>query len=30
LKEFPGAYSVASPDKTKEQPGVMLWIEPAP
>ena len=30
LKEFSGGYSVASPDKTKEQPGVMLWIEPAP
>jgi hypothetical protein len=30
LKEFAGGYSVTSPDKTKEQPGVMLWIEPAP
>jgi hypothetical protein len=30
LKEFAGGYSVTSSDKTKEQPGVMLWIEPAP
>lgn len=30
LKEFPGGFSVTPPDKTKEQPGVMLWIEPAP
>lgn len=30
LKKFPGGYSVTSPDKTKEQPGVMMWIEPAP
>lgn len=30
LKEFPGGHSVAQADESKEQPGVMMWIEPAP
>lgn len=30
LKEFPGGHSVTPPDESKEQPGVMMWIEPAP
>ena len=30
VKESDGGYSVSSPDKTKQQPGVMMWIEPAP
>lgn len=30
IKELAGGYSVTPADKTKEQPGVMLWIEPAP
>ena len=30
LKELTGGYSVTPADKSKEQPGVMLWIEPAP
>jgi hypothetical protein len=30
VKEFPGGYSVTPADETKDQPGVMMWIEAAP